>query len=260
MAGENAPLLDEWRQGDLALTAIELPAITVDEDGLAWQAIDAPHGVAVLSQSCDIVRAVEHRPYVQIAGLVMATADEIGRAERGETPSRISLECLKEKSLLIDLDTAATVHKTAVASWERIAGCNNDEERRRIASALARHRQRFAFPDSFNDLILPVRRWIEGKRNKQSALGNFVRAMHEVRVSCDDWDKPTELVFLIIVSHRPDGAELGEWEAAIAFLEDKAKHDDYPEAEFRIVTYDDISAREYKESDRLDWDGLSDSP
>lgn len=260
MQGDNAPLLDEWRQGDLALVAIELPAITVDDEGLNWQAIDAPHGVAILSQSCDIVRAVEHRPFVQIAGLVSASPDEISRAERGETPSRLYLECLKEKKLLIDLDSAATVHKAAVAGWERTIGCSSDAERRRIAAALARHRQRFAFPDSFNDLILPVRRWIESKRSKESSLGNFVRAMHEVRVSCDDWEKPSELTFLVIVSSIPEVAELKEWEAAITFLEGKAKHDSYPEAEFRIVTYDDISAREYLASDRLDWDGLSDAP
>lgn len=260
MAGENVPLLDEWRQGDLALVAVELPAITLDQAELAWQAIDAPHGVAILSQSCDIVRAVEQRPFVQIAGLVPATPEEIGRAERGEVPSRLYLDCLKDKSLLIDLDAAATVHKTVVATWARSEGCGSDSERRRVAAGLARYRQRFAFPDSFNDLILPVRRWIESKRSKQSAHGNFVRAMHEVRVTCDDWAKPAELLFLVIVTHLPEEAELEEWEKALSALEAKAKHDEYPQADFRIVTYDDISAREYLISDRLDWDGLSDAP
>jgi hypothetical protein len=50
-----------------------------------------------------------------------------------------------------------------------------------------------------------------------------------------------------------------QWIDAAKQLEGKAVHDAYPEAEFRIVTYDDISAREYLESDRLDWDGLSDA-
>ena len=231
----------------------------LDENELAWDAIDAAHGVALLSQSCDVVRSEDQRPYVQVAGLVPATPDEIARAERGEVPSRLYLERLKELGMLVDLDAAATVHKSVVATWEHTPGCATDAERRRVAYALARFRQRFAFPDTFNDLILPVRRWIEAKRSKNSPQGNFVRAMREVRAQCDDWENPTELVFLIIVAAIPEAGELVEWEAAAKTLQEKAKLDGYPDAEVRIVTYADISAEEYLASDRLDWDGLSDA-
>ncbi|MVZ96326.1 hypothetical protein EUU23_01250 [Sphingorhabdus sp. IMCC26285] len=232
----------------------------IDDDGVFWTAIEAPHGVAMISQSCDIIRDLEVRPYVQVAGLVPATDAEVARAIRQETPSRIYLESLDGKSLLIDLDLTATVHKTVVATWQRTSGCNSDGETRKLAKGLARHRQRFAFPDDFNDLIAPIRKWIESKRSKQSPHGNFVRALHEVRAHCDNWETPTELTFLAIVNDIPEPEELAHWEEAAKTLETKAQHDDYPAAEFKIVTYDSISAREYRESDRLDWDGLSDSP
>jgi hypothetical protein len=259
VASEGSPLLDAWRQGDLALAPLELSVLMIDDEGVFWQGIDAPHGVAILSQSCDIIRDVEARPYVQVAGLVPATADEIARAIRREIPSRIHLECLNDSGLLIDLDLTATVHKTVVSTWQRTAGCISNDETRRVARGLARHRKRFAFPDKFNALIVPIRRWIESKRSKQSSHGNFVRALHEVRVKCDNWDAPTELTFLAIVNHIPAPDELTVWEEAAKALEGKAAHDDYPDAEFRIVTYDSISAREYRESDQLDWDGLSDA-
>lgn len=233
--------------------------LVADEDGVAVVPIECPDGVALLSQSCDVVRGVEQRPFVQVAALVRATSDEIDRAAKGSVPSRLYLQCLESAGLLIDLDATATVHKEVAATWPRSPGCQTDAERRIFAAALARYRQRFAFPDAFNQLILPVRRWVESKRSKASPQGEFVRAMHEVRVSCDNWEAPEELSFLIIVDHRPDSSVLEQWEACARTLEEKAAHEDYPAAEFRIATYDDISAREYLESDRLDWDGLSDA-
>jgi len=262
VASEEVPLLDEWRQGDLALAPIELPAIVLDEDEIVWQAIDAAHGVMLISQSCDIVRDVSNRPYVQVAALTPATDDEIGRAIRRETPSRIHLECITGKGLLIDLDVTATVHKSVVATWKRAPGCQTDDERRRIAAALARYRQRFAFPDSFNNMVQPIRKWIESKRSKQSPHGKFVRAMHEVRVLCDDWENPKELTFYAIVIEMPEADELAAWTAAAKTLEGKAAavKGDYPDPEFQIVRYQDLSAAEYLATDRLDWEGLSDAP
>jgi hypothetical protein len=260
VASEDTPLLDEWRQGDLAFDAIELPVIALDDEELTWQAIDASNGVVVISQSCDIIRDVESRPYIQVAGLVPATDGEIAKAMKREIPSRIHLDCLIERKLLVDLDVTATVHKSVVAKWKRTAGCTSDEERRRVAAGLARHRKRFAFPDDFNELIRPIREWVVSKRSKNSSFGNFVRAILEMRVHCDSWDEPTELTFLIIVNHMPAQGEFTEWTNAAKTLEKKATSDGYPQGEFRIVTYDDISAREYLDSDRLDWEGLSDAP
>lgn len=259
MSEDQPPLLDEWRQGDLALAPIELPAVVLDDGELAWVAIDAPHGVAIISQSCDIVRDVEIRPYVHIAGLVPASDAEMARAIRRETPSRIPLTTLVNKNLLIDLDAIATVHKSVVANWERTAGCEDDKEARLVATALARHRQRFAFPDAFNALVMPIKRWVESKRSKASPHGNFVRAAFEFRVLCDNWDAPKSLTFLAIVDQLPPPEEMKQWEEAAKALQEKATHPEYPPAEFRITTYESLSAREYLESDRLDWDGLSDA-
>lgn len=254
-------LLDEWRQGDLALAPFELPAIAAEDGETVWQAVDAAHGVMVISQSCDIVRSIENRPFVQVAALVRATDAEIGRSIRRETPSRIHLEAIADQGLLVDLDVTATVHKSVVQTWARTPGCRTDDERRRVAAALARYRQRFAFPDDFNALVSPVRRWIESKRSKQSPLGNFVRAIQEVRVLCNSWDEPSILTFYAFVNEMPEKQELDEWNTATNALRDKvaAERGRYPDADFIIVRYRDISAAEYLATDRLDWEGLSDA-
>lgn len=259
MPHDEKPLLDEWRQGDLVLASVELPLLGMDEGDHVFDTVEAPHGVAILTQSCDIIRDHNDRPYVQVAGLVPATEGEVARAIKGETPSRIYIEKLDGLGLLIDLEMSATVTKETVAKWPRECGCETDDQRRRLSAALGRHRQRFAFPDAFNELVKPVRRWMESKRNVSSSYGNFVRAIKEVRVRTDNWDQPALLEFLLILDQPAPEAEKGEWEKALSALQTKATHSAYPPAEFLTTTYDDISAREYLASDRLDWDGLSDA-
>jgi hypothetical protein len=256
--GDNeTPLLNDWRQGDLALLPVELPFLEILDGELVASAAEADFGVAILTQSCDIVRSIDHKPHVQVAALVKVDVAELDRAKAGHLPGRIYLQALQADSLVIDLDSAATVHKEVVATWPRTPGCPTDEEQRRFGAALARHRQRFAFPDSFNALVKPIRRWFERKAGKDNAAGKLVDHTHEVRVRTDSWDAPTELVFLVLLREPATTAELKDWHTLLDDLASKAKGPGWPLPEFRIATLRDISAAEYLASDRLDWDGLS---
>ena len=51
--------------------------------------------------------------------------------------------------LVADLDRTMTIEKALVAGWARTPGWETDDELRDFASALARKRSRFAFPDDF---------------------------------------------------------------------------------------------------------------
>jgi hypothetical protein len=124
---------------------------------------------------------------------------------------------------------------------------------------LARHRQRFAFPDAFNELVKPIRRWFEKKAGKNSPAGKLVDNTREVRVRVDSWDSPTELLFLVLLTTQPTPSELLEWQKEVDALASKIEHGAYPEPEFRVVSLQDVSAAEYLAADRLDWDGLSDA-
>lgn len=259
MADDEQPLLNDWRQGDLALAPIELPILIDDAGDMAIAFVQAIHGVAVLTQSCDIVRAVAVKPTVQVAALALVDPDEMARVRSRAVPSRAYLEPLEGLGLVVDLDSVAIVEKAVVARWTRTPGCATDDDQRLFGAALARHRQRFAFPDEFNDLVKPVRRWIESKRTADSPNGRMIREIREIRVITDDWENPDSLVFLLIFSSMPDDAELKQWEAAVRTLEAKGRMEGFPKPEFRLATYDDLSAAEYVNSDRLDWDGLSEA-
>lgn len=255
---DDKPLLDQWRQGDLILTPLELPIMAHDNDGPTFEAA-LPVGAAVLTQSCDIIRSHEDKPYIQIAALAKAGDAELMRAKTGANVRYGYLETLAERGLVVDFDVSATVDKETVALWERTPGCRDDDERRAFARAIARQRERFAFPDNFNDLIKPFRRWLESKRSVDSGYGRFVRAVREIRAFCDDWDAPKLLTFLFMVDAGPATDDEKAWGEALTTLRGKAKHDAYPTPVCRWLTYDDISAREYLATSRLDLDGLSDA-
>jgi hypothetical protein len=253
------PLLNHWRQGDVALLPVELPYLDLDETGKPFiSAIEADHGVVLLSQSCDVIRDVEDKPLVQVAALVEVSAEELERVRQGHAPGLVYVPSVSASSLVADLDSAVTVHKKAIATWPRVNGCTNDEEQRQFAAALARHRQRFAFPDKFNDLVKPLRRWFEDKVGKNSPAGRCADATREIRACVDDWEAPTRLSFLVLVEGELP-AEAVQWQKELDALAERRQHDDYPPFEFRLASFDGISAAEYLASDRLDWDGLSDA-
>lgn len=258
MASDSVPLLDAWRQGDLSFDPVELPALVLDGAEPAFAYVNAPHGVAVISQSCDIVRDPEHRPWIHVAILEEQPPERMDAIKLGNYPHLLYIEPIAGRNLAANLDDIAIVDKKLAASWTRIEGCASDTEQRRVAAALARHRHRFAFPDAFNELVKPLRRWIEDKRSKNSEAGNFVRAIREVRVMTDKWEAPSDLLFLVLVDDFPDPLPK-EWTASLETLAEKGKRDGFPDPEFRLVSYDMISAREYLASDRLDWEGLSES-
>lgn len=87
---EAAALLNDWRQGDAALLPVELPFLDLDDEGNGFvSAIEADHGVVLLTQSCDVIRDVGDKPLVQVAALIQVSDAELERARQGHTPSRI---------------------------------------------------------------------------------------------------------------------------------------------------------------------------
>jgi len=251
-------ILDDWRQGDLVLGAIELPLLSNEgEEGVVIFA-DAQAGVCMLTQSCDIIRDHVDKPYVQFAMLCRKAPEELAAIQRGERPRFAYVGAAAAIGLAVDLDVVATVDKESVRHWSRTPGCQSDHERRELAAALGRHRQRFAFPDRFNDeSVKKVRRWLESKRRANSPFGRLFAAIIEVRVTCDDWDQPSSIAYDIYVAERPSKSDEVEWQKATATLEERAKLDGYPDPSVRIVTRDEVSASEYLASDRVYLDDLS---
>lgn len=256
---EQQSLLSDWRQGDFCLDAtLEIPILNHDDEG-AFFGPAVGRGMVIVSQSCDIVRDPAERPYVQVSPLLEATSEELAAVAGKRRPQYATFGVLAEQGLVVDLDVVASVHKQVVAGWERAGGCATEAERAELAESLARHKQRFGFPDGFDRTLKDFRRWIERRANQNNESGSFIRAIDEIRVRCDDWEAdPLSLEFICILKGDPPTQDRDAWDGPRADLESKITPK-CPDAFVRIATKGEVSLIEYQESHFLDLDGLSDA-
>jgi len=153
-----------------------------------------------------------------------------------------------------------TVEKAVVAEWEREAGCSEAQDIRALGQALARKRVRFAFPDDFTALARKLQKHLQNKHDKESSEGEALRALREIRVrAAPSWkDTEIELMFWFIrheeqVQFQGTGwdKQLTNW---LALLPETGR---FKSIEGFVVTLEDMTAKEYVESDPLDLDHLS---
>lgn len=258
--------LARWRQGDCVLEGehwfvhrIEPTQAANDSEEPATLAELEVPGFAIISQSCDVVRKYKDRPYVSVASLAQVSADHLAQIVTGYRPQFAAVPALAEKKLVADLDRVMTVDKRVVAGWARTQGCANDEEVRKFSDAIKRKHGRFAFPDDFNKFVGDLQDRIKEKHDKRSPEGDALRALEEIRVhAATSWDaQEVELMFWFIaqpknvVEMRKSGV-IKAWEKRIL------ASDRFKKVLSQIVTYSELTARDYLESDRLDLDYLSD--
>lgn len=93
-------------------------------------------GLAVVTQTCDIVRSCGNRPYFEVAPLVRVSEEELYNVRRGRRPAHATLPLLEKDRLVVDLDRVTTVEKSIVASWKRTPGFSRDADARAALWAL----------------------------------------------------------------------------------------------------------------------------
>ncbi len=273
--------LRHWRQGDVSRdsgleflhladlsqpqspASVEATAEGTDETQSAGIApvVEEVAGFVVLTQTCDIVRSCLERPYIEVAPLVELDADLVEQVRRQKRPSLAYIPAAAKDNLVADLDRIMimTVDKAVLSKWSRIPGWRTDAEAREFARALARKRSRFAFPDDFVSAAVRLRRRLTEKHNRASAEGGHLRALREIRVRAATlWDADdVKLTFWFIKDRDPKDSET-DWSNQVEHwvqLLDRS-------GRFQIVTsvacrLDDITARDYIESDALDLERLS---
>jgi hypothetical protein len=216
-------------------------------------------GVAVVSQSCDIIRAIATHPYIQVAALVsVQDPAEMREIMAGRKPRYGYLASLAADGLAIDFDVVASVRKETVARWPRSPGCETSAEQRAFSQALARHRRRYAFPDNFNEAMGPLRKFIKRREGKNSAAGRFVDAISQIRVGSNDWANPLIIDLVCIMSEPPSLDQLEDWKQPMDEML-KTFSAVYPGSTIQASHPDEMSASEYLGLIRLDLDGLSDA-
>lgn len=262
--------LAEWRQGDAApkerwFTHVAEPALSLtpesEQAGEGLQAITSEvEGLVVVTHTCDIVRSCVARPFVEVAPLVKVSDDVLHEVERGRRPAYAFVPALADRKLVADLDRIMTVEKSVVASWTRTPGCTTDREVRAFALALARKRARFAFPDDFTKLARKLEDRLQRKHDKDSDEGRALRALREIRVrAVPAWNADKiALTFWFIRNDDEARFEERRWDDYLeAWMKRLPERGRVIRIEGLVQTLDDLTARDYVESDPLDLDHLS---
>jgi hypothetical protein len=263
--------LATWRQGDcvvgeqwfvhrleksFSVTVAGREAAKADVD-LAEQEVA---GFVVVSQTCDVVRSCNDRPYVEVCPLVEVDEDRLAEIQRGRRPAYAFVPLLAGRKLVADLDRVMTVEKPAVAAWERTPGLSTDEEARAFAVALGRKRIRFAFPDDFTTLARKLQARLADKHDRNTDEGRGLRALREIRIqAAPQWDgEPVELFFWFI-RHTADADFEGKnWADLLKeWLKLVPPSGRFTSVDGQVATLDDMTARDYVDSDPLDLDHLS---
>ena len=217
-------------------------------------------GFAVLTQTCDLVRSCVDRPFVEVSPLVEVNDQVLHEIDRGRRPSYGFIPGVADRRLVADLDRVMTVEKGVVAVWERIEGCRTDEDARRFSLALARKRARTAFPNDFVEFAKPLTARMVEKHDKQSDEGRVLRSLREIRVrAAPSWDADAvELTFWFIRNDAEPAFEPEGWELCqTALPQPQSTFGRFVRVAGLVLTLDDLTGRDYVESDPLDLDHLS---
>ena len=273
--------LQAWRQGDVSLDVgleflhfAELsrphsPASTQVAEELAHDreaieagptpVLDEVRGVVILSQTCDVVRGCCNRPFVEVAPLIEVPGRWVEEIRRLKRPAFACVPATVGERFVADLDRTMTVEKAIVAGWTRSPGWETDDDLRDFARALARKRSRFAFPDDFVAAARRLQEHLTDKHNRQTDEGAHFRALREIRVrAAPSWDDgEVRLSWWFIKDADPVDAPV-DWSSFVdqwlALFDQTGRFRLEPPVACRL---DDMTARDYVESDHLDLDRLS---
>ena len=262
--------LADWRQGDLALEERWFAHVADVQDALTEGSAQAGsglqvitsevEGLVVVTQTCDIVRSCVDRAFVEVAPLVEVSSSVLDEIQKGRRPAYAAVPAVAERRLVADLDRVMTVEKSVVAAWDRTPGCGSDSEARDFARSLARKRARFAFPDDFTQLAGKLQGRLRRKHDRDSEEGRALRALREIRVrATPSWDAAAVEVTFWFIREAGDVAFAGKrWDQHLdAWLKLVPAAGRFRVVHGLVVALEDLTARDYLDSDPLDLDHLS---
>jgi hypothetical protein len=217
-------------------------------------------GICIVSQTCDIVRCCKSRPFVEVAPLVEVDNTLIPSIAKGERPSYAFIPALKDLNLVADLNRVMTIEKSVLKNCKKTKGCTTDSEKRTFAKTLGRKKMRCAFPENFNASVKKLKNRLDEKHGKQTPEGRALRALREIRVTAIPSWAATEidLHFIFIKLEDGDLFEGQKWsDLTESWLKLVKIEKPYKNVFGETITLENLSAKEYIESDQLDLDHLS---
>lgn len=256
--------MDACRQGDCFLGErgfIELGGLD-DKGNVVEDFVETiERGLVLLTQSCDIARPCAERPCVEVCPIVQIDDPDVyAQVVALKRPMYAAIPALSHDCLVADLDRTMTVSKSVLAQWQRTPGLTSDAEVRTFARALARKRDRFAFPDDFNSYVAPLSRRFTEKHSRDSDEGVALRNLLEIRVQATpNWDAPQiELKFYFVRKQHPVEELQKPWDDwKSGWLSRLTKHHRFIKHDSVVTDYSLMTVAQYMESDQIDLVHLS---
>jgi len=195
--------LERWRQGDVGRPGINVhvgnvavPLVVEDRDALEEDheggevraILSDVEAVAIVSQTCDVVRSCAQRPFVKVSPVVTLTGELLANASAGRVPRYAALPGLGA-DVFADLDRCTTITKSTLAGMNHERGCPDDKSIADFGEAVGRHHERYAFPDFVERALGPLSSQMAKRARKNSPEGRCVDSLVEVRaVATPEWD------------------------------------------------------------------------
>ena len=214
--------LERWRQGDVGRPGINVhvgnvavPLVVEDRDALEEDheggevraILSDVEAVAIVSQTCDVVRSCAQRPFVKVSPVVTLTGELLANASAGRVPRYAALPGLGA-DVFADLDRCTTITKSTLAGMNHERGCPDDKSIADFGEAVGRHHERYAFPDFVERALGPLSSQMAKRARKNSPEGRCVDSLVEVRaVATPEWDSDEpitiDLTFIVDEAHLP---------------------------------------------------------
>jgi len=251
--------LQKLRQGDISYDEHWFVYLSTPDDSGNTLVEEEVAGFVILSQTCDIVRAHTERPYLEVCPLVkIEDEQDYQTIHKGMRPRYAYIPATEAQRLVADLDRITTIDKSLASHWSFHKGCKNAVEQQRFAAAIARKRNRFAFPDELVELLRPMQRRIVKKHSKNSAEGESLRILREIRLAVTPSMEAEEIAcffYFIVADESLITPELEE--QCTAWTDLITPSSVYISFDAIVTSYNGISALEYISSIPLDLDYLS---
>ncbi len=162
------------------------------------QWVSTPEGVAILSQTCDLVR--DDPPTVVVAPVVRLTPAQSAGARDGRRSAVVPLRALGD-GCYVDMRQAYSVTKEHLISLARTRGVLSDADVSEFGRLLGRRYSRFPFPDELVYWLRPLQKVAESKHSKpESAEGRAFRHVLDLRLENGaPWERPPLALTLAVI-------------------------------------------------------------
>lgn len=202
------------RQGDV----VGLRLLSLSGAGVGPELVPTPEGVAILSQTCDVVQPSKARCLV--APVVVGPSDgALSSARKGQKPLHLYLESstAEPTRCLADMEYAVSIPKETLVGLPVIARYveqASGHAARTVAWRVGRAFSRFPFPDEVYPAFSRLRRQAQDKAGSAGNFGCVLDRVEDLRVGADQWPRPGRNLTLYIVVQQelliaPDDVDPG---------------------------------------------------